>query len=1832
MFARLAVLTGVLFSFAFLPGIGADIEANAASRQNARIITQQDSDYYGFDFLTEKDVTLEQCKASCLGNPACKAFTYNTSARFCFLKSDFGQLNPFPGAIAGRVVNVVAEPDIGAPPKLTFIPEYIFDETRKAQAGFSRKGGNPPAGGFDQYISLARQNFRDGDNQGAIANINKALQIDPEATEPWLIMADAARAYRTKKYSDRQLMNKLATSSALAGYLVSRTTSSRAKALATLARGLEKRGRYRNALSAYKRSLELVEAPEERKAFAELRKAHGFRVLNHTVDSDNLNPRVCVQFSEDLDTASGDYERFLSVNRAPVKAIDVKKRQICIEGLRHGENYQLALREGLPSTIGENLLTNVTLKIYIRDRKPAARFTGSNFVLPNAARRGIPLVTVNADKARLKLFRIGERALAPLLRNAQFLRQLNAYEVNQIADDLGEPVWNGSIDIRPSLNAEVVTSIPIDKALPNRKPGAYLLTAKPDMKGKEQSSARATQWFVISDIGLTTFSGAGHMRVFARSLASALPLANVKVTLIARNNEILGTTTTNASGEALFDAGFARGKGGLAPAVLTAQNGPDDFVFLDLSKPGFDFSDRGVTGREAPKGVDVYAWTERGIYRAGETIHVAALARDSSANAISDLPLTFIFKRPDDTEARRIIDKGASLGGYTVELPLTGNAPRGTWRLQVFTDPKKDPVAEQRFLVEDFLPERTDFTIQADSKAIRIGQSANITVEGRYLYGAPAAGLKLSGEIIVRSKRSREGFKDYLFGLAENKDNSAQTFPVRNIPLLDAKGTSRFKVKVDNTSATTRPQVGELVLRMREGNGRAIERRTTIDIIPQNNMIGIRPHFEDAQVSENAIAGFSLVAIDPHGRKIALEGAKWSLVKIERNYQWYRDGSSWRYESIDLEEKVADGSINITPDAMATLSMPVEWGRYRLDVVSTSMGGAETSVEFNAGWFVETKSTDTPDGLEIGLDKDSYKAGEVAKLKVSPRFAGELLIAIGTEQIVRTMTATIPATGATIDIPVDGKWGAGAYVLATLYRPGEARKTRMPMRSIGVKWLKVDPQDRALKVAIGAAEQARPREALTIPLSVSGLKAGEEAYVTIAAVDIGILNLTSYKSPDPAKRYFGQRKLGVGMRDIYGRLIDGSLGANGRLRTGGDGFDGMSTNGSPPTEKLVAFFSGPVRVDNRGKAEVSFDIPQFNGSVRLMATAWSQSAVGAGEKEIIIRDPVVITASLPKFMAPGDSSRLLVEIANTDAPTGTFDIDYEASDNLILSSDHLARSISLANGESASLSIPVGARSSGMGWARIRLSRPDGFSVEHEIAMNVRPGLLPVTRKIEVSLAANGGSLTIDKNLLAGSQLDSAKINVSVALPSGIDVPSLLLQLERYPYGCAEQTTSKALPLLYVSDLSNNIPGLDEAAIREKIQKAINKVLSYQSSAGGFSLWGTGNDDLWLSAYVADFLTRAMEKGYQVPVQPMKQALNSLQSTLSYSNDLKRNDAAVAYALYVLARNRMASAGDLRYYADTQLDQFKTPISRAQLAAGMALYGDQQRAERTFGSAFNLAQKNAAGTSNEYTYGSGLRDAAAMLALAFETRPEPADTAAMTRLVSRLAASDKYTSTQEQAWMLLAARASKASNDAISLVVDGLPHQGAFSRKVDGMDLAANPIRLANRFSQPLRATVTTLAVPDKPLAAGGNGFTIERNYYKLDGSRANVSVVRQNERFVVVIKVKQLRDLPTRLIVTDLLPAGFEIDNPRLVGSSDLANFEWLPDTDSTHSEFRDDRFISAFSRSRGGASSFAMAYVVRAVTPGIFTHPAATVEDMYRPELSARTSTGWMQVEQPR
>jgi uncharacterized protein YfaS (alpha-2-macroglobulin family) len=462
-----------------------------------------------------------------------------------------------------------------------------------------------------------------------------------------------------------------------------------------------------------------------------------------------------------------------------------------------------------------------------------------------------------------------------------------------------------------------------------------------------------------------------------------------------------------------------------------------------------------------------------------------------------------------------------------------------------------------------------------------------------------------------------------------------------------------------------------------------------------------------------------------------------------------------------------------------------------------------------------------------------------------------------------------------------------------------------------------------------------------------------------------------------------------------------------------------------------------------------------------------------------------------------------------------------------------------------------------------------------------------------------------------------------------LDAAALLTALDRYPFGCSEQIASRALPLLYVNDLASAAHLALDTAVDQRIRDSIDRLLARQGSNGSFGLWSAGGDDVWLDAYVTDFLTRARERGFAVPDTGFKLALDRLRNFVGTAEDpTKDGGRNLAYALYVLARNGAAPVGDLRYYADTKIDAFATPIAKAQIASALGMLGDKARADRVYAAALDAIAPRPALDYGRTDYGSVLRDAAALVTLASEGgAPRPTITGAVQR-VEAARNLTSYTSTQENAWMVLAARALAKDAQAVSLDVNGERTQRALNRNLRPGDLA-QPLKVTNTGDGALQAVVTVSGAPIVPEPAADKGFKIERSYYTLAGKPADPTSVKQNERFAVVLKITEPEPMFGRVIVADYLPAGFEIDNPRLVSSGDTGTLSWIEDAqEPVNAEFRDDRFSAAFDRKSGDASVFTVAYVVRAVSPGRYVHPQAYVEDMYRPDRFGRTATGAVEV----
>lgn len=1590
--------------------------------------------------------------------------------------------------------------------------------------------------------------------------------------------------------------------------------------------------RLQSGISAVTGSAPAPQAEEEARDFA-------FRRLE--VDVSKPQAEACLVFTRALDAGGRTrYEDYLTLDPVTRIAARVVDNRLCLSGLAFDKTYNITLKPGFPAASGEKLAAEETVPVELRDKPALVRFAGG-IILPRENAAGVPVTTVNIARLSLKVVRVGDRLLSQIQNDTVDQTSIYKWDQQQLENNQGALVWQGTMEVAGRKNDSVVTLIPIHDILKDKKPGAYVLLASDADKpitDEDYSRQFATQWVIASDISLTSFTSANAatgsgLAVFARSYDRAAPLSGVRLALVARNNNELASAVTDSNGRADFDAGLMRATGGDEPVMVMAYGNNGDFTFLDLRRSAFDLTDRGVGGRSSPGPVDAWLTTERGVYRPGETVHATALLRDRVGAALS-APLTLVAQRPDGIEVGRITLSGDRLaaGGAAWSLPLSASAPHGRWQMTAFIDPKAPAIGRVQFDVADFVPQRLKVTLTALDKSIAPEGDFRLRAEARFLYGAPAGGLTGDAEATIAADANPfPQHKGFRFGRVD--DSFSETKVSLTVPATDAAGVTTISGNTGALADTTLPLKATIRVSIHEPGGRTTDRSLDIPIRTHDAAIGIRPVFDGNSVPENTRAGFEVIAVDAGGKRIALSGLTASWVREDTSYQWFQSEGDWKYQSVTRDRLVTSGGVSVGANGALRLEQALPAGAYRLTVTDPKSGAA-SSYRFYSGW-ASSGAGDRPDRIPVAADKPSYAPGAVARVRIKPDANGKALVVIAGDRVFSSKLIDVSAGGSSVDVPVSAEWGAGAYVLVTTYRPMGAVKGREPVRAIGVAWLGVDNGPRTLGVSIGGGERIRPRQKVTLPVTIKGL-ARENAFLTLAAVDEGILQLTDFKSPDPAHYYFGKRRLGVLMRDDYGRLIRAEKGAVGSLRQGGDGFGGRGLAVVP--QRTVALFSGIVAVGANGVANVTFDIPDFNGSLRLMAVAWSADKLGHGDRLLVVRDPVVADLVLPRFLAPGDSIGAALNLDNVEGPAGGYvatittrgPVSLEDGAQSVMRQTLAARQRVL---------VPVTLRGAGLGIANITLDvrGPNGFRVTHAWPIQVRAPQLDVSREEELPLAA-GASYTANRDLIADLVPSTASVSLSVSAAHGYNnVAGLLKWLDKYPYGCLEQTVSRAQPLLLFNEVAAQAGLQGDKALRPRIQQAIDQVLDMQNYAGDFGMWGPGSQaDTYLSVYALDFLHQARARNFVVPADALRRGDAWLKRSASDGND----DLGRAYAFYVLAQNGQANVSDLRYFSDTRVGAMRSALAAALTGAAASQVGDRARAEYGFRRARDVvAAANPAAYPHD-VYGSLLRDVAGAVALAADN----GKTDLVPQLLDKTRALNTRipdTTTQEKGWMLRAAHALTRQKLPLNVAVNGAavqPRDGAVRLTPSLAQLSAG-VTVTNRGDAGVWRSTAVSGSPHAALPPMADGLTVSKAVWTMSGSVADTGSLRLNDRVIVVISGQMPNNLYRQMGVIDLLPAGLEIE--QALTSDDAKAYPFIGALSETSSRTaRDDRFVAAFDigqryrpANRKGPEptpKFAVAYVARAVSAGRFALPAAWVEDMYAPAIRGRTAMGQMTIGQ--
>ena len=1109
------------------------------------------------------------------------------------------------------------------------------------------------------------------------------------------------------------------------------------------------------------------------------------------------------------DAPPGDFITTVPVAHPTFNTAD---NQLCLVGLSYGKHYAVTLHQGLGMADGSHLVADETATIDMPDRDPMVAVAGRGCILPRQGSTGVTIQTINVPSVRIRILRLSERRLAARtaapasgfgMRPDPARQSFALYELrNAVQSDMTE-IWSGTMQTNPGRNRTVETAFPLAGLIDPAKPGAYVVLAEnaanavenltrpaqtPIDFQREYRTGIAGHWVLSTDLALSTMRGLDGLHVAVRSLGTAAPLPDVRLQLLSLAQDMLGEAITDADGEAVFSPGLTRGKQGATAAVLLARTEGGDMAVQDLGAAAFDLSDRGAEGRVSPGPVEAYVYTDRGIYRPGEAVQVMALLRTHGLSAVDGASLTLVVRRPDGVETSRTTLPPAPDAGYQQAVRLTATAAQGNWTIEALLDPSLPPIGRATVAVQDFVPQQLKVALTGPAAPLAADAHLTASIDGRFLYGAPAAGLHAEGYVkLVRDEHPVAEAQGYSFGIPD--ETIPDTTQTLQLPDADARGHVAIDMALTLPDGIASPLRAVLDAGLTEPGGRAVRDSVFMPLRNHPRLIGLRALFH-ARVNEGDQAQFAVRVFDAQGKPTAQNGLEWQLMRKERSWDWWRgqsDAGGWTFHYYTTETEIARGTLDALADQPAELAHRLGWGEYRL-IVSESSSGAASGLDFAVGWATTTADSDAPDRLEVSTDRSVAGLGQPVHVRLRGPFAGPAQVIVESAgRVLETRRIDLPRDGATVDFVATSEWGAGVHVLAQAFRPLNAPAgAHDPVRAVGLAWVATDPAPHTLGITLGAPPMVTPRQTVRVPVHVTGARG--RAFVTLSAVDEGILQLTHFTSPDPAATLLGRTRFGLDLRDDYGRLLKGHADI-GALHEGGDEGAALGGQGLPvTTTHVVTLFHGPVELDANGDAAIPLDLPDFAGELRLMAVAFDHDAAGHADAALIVRDPVVADFALPRFLAPGDAADLDISLHDTDGPAGDYHLALAASGAVALHGA-IDLDVHLAQGERHEAHATLAGAGIGVGHLQASLTGPGGLHIDHEWNIAVRsahPDLVVSERQMQ----RPGQTYVPDPALSAGFLPGSAHITISYSALAGIDVPGLLQSLYTYPYGCTEQLSS----------------------------------------------------------------------------------------------------------------------------------------------------------------------------------------------------------------------------------------------------------------------------------------------------------------------------------------------------------------------------------------------------------------------------------------------------------
>ncbi|MBV8780639.1 MAG: hypothetical protein JO353_04515, partial [Phycisphaerae bacterium] len=1363
--------------------------------------------------------------------------------------------------------------------------------------------------------------------------------------------------------------------------------------------------------------------------------------------------------------------------------------------------------------------------------------------------------------------------------------------------------------------------------------------------------------------------------VWATSLHSGKPLAKVRVRAFTAENQAVADGLTDATGLAKLPRDSADGH----PAeVLLADGAGSQLTWLDLRDAPLNANAENIHGAHPSNDAcDAFLYADRGVYRPGETVRLRAVVRDATLQSPHSFPVEFYLRGPDNRsrgETKAMLDEDGS-AGWTLNIPA--EAPTGRWTAELRLPGEESTVmGTLAFRVEEFIPDRVHVQAAFDPTGNRAAcdKALGMVVHGDYLFGQPAANLPtdltcrldptpftvpaMDGWTMNDDAEVAARWADVRAGGAEKR--------IKDL-FLDGSGKLHQELSCDELLHSAKspasnyqgPWNFSMVAAVHEASGRAVADHASIAIDRAERYVAI-------QAKETASAGnpatFDVKLLHPDGSAdagdadftIALYRQVWNTSWTMTNGR-YACQSTRRLDPVRTTSKVhidhGIGSFTVTPPTCGEFAVAAVDERTKRTVsmllTVTGDGWADSisqehpeslDIVVQPGPPIDLHPLIAPVAWSFGLfssekQSDQFSHGQDVRVMVRSPFAGTLLLAMETDHVLKTQVIHMNGSTVTVPMKLDGNCGPNAFITASVVRAVNPSIAWRVHRASGVQVVRFDESIHKINVAIDTPTVIKPEQSLPVRLRLTDSTGQPIASVaaTVAVVDEGICQLTRYLTPDPFSYFTRLHALDVKTVDTYASLMPDTD------RTGDIGGDRELANDSRHSSpisarrvKSLALISDLLHADANGLVQADFSLPPFVGKARVMAVAFRGDRYGASEQFVTVRSDLVVHSSWPRFAAPGDHFRVPLSIFNSSASGGDAVIHVHTGPNGPLAFDEKQTdrelTVHIGPKQSAEAAFDVIARSK-CGVADVQTDVTLGAESFHEtISLPVRPAS-PMITTADARTVSASTPLTFapPSGMLDGP----GQFNVTVSPRPTLNLPQGIDYLNRYPYGCAEQTTSVAFPLVYLPDLDRVLggPSTPKDEIATKVQAAIDRLVVMQNGDGALPMWTGGNDWPWVSVYAAHFCTVARQAGYEVPNDFSDRLMNYLRSRLARATDDPSDLEEQAYECYVLALDGHPDVGTMSRLTDLlsrpPIENVPQPTAETafHLAAAWAAIHEQPRADQMVPRLVFTPRQSRDESGN---ISSPVREQAVMLSTLLSVKPDHPQIPKLARALAQAGRKGEWRSTQDAAFAVMAlgkyARSSKndqpfhhaelLSGDRLLASSDNGQPLHWSCKPADSVIHGPLTVRIDGDQS---RGYVDWLCdgVPLKPAGAAVNeGMEISRKYLDEDNTVVDPSAVRSGELIRVELTLKCPQAV-AGVVIEDLLPAGLEPENPRLEssqkedGATDSSTFA------ANRQDFRDDR-VSIFGDVIA-PGTYHCSYLARAVTAGTFTVPPVRAECMY-------------------